>query len=231
MSKRLRESTCLAVAVFLVSTLANSIAMAQLSGLGQVMERAHEAADSVAGTKSLDEFRTWANAYVANPQGDVMLPASWFDKHFDATTAQALKAEYRDASAMYDYGSLGSTVSKQRGKGLTKVVVAMHKDAIDPTATGWQNAALQRMTKKVPLYSLRMMRPEKKVGFSLVSFVYVDGRFAFAGKLSALHDPKGELATKVLCTSEVGRMGELLKKNGHINTSGVEHLKQAGVLK
>ncbi len=225
----LRKSICLALVLGLVATMTDSVAQAQLSGLGQVMERAHETADSVAGTKSLDEFRTWAQTYVANPQADVTLPAGWFDKHFDAATAQALKAEYRAATEMF--GALGSTVSEQRAKGLTKVVVAMHTKAIDPTATGWQNAALQRMTSKVPLYSLRMMRPEKEVGFSLVSFVCVDGRFAFAGKFGALHDCKDDLATKVLCTSEIGRMEKVLKTNGFISTSGVEHLKQAGVLK
>ena len=216
------------VAVVTVA-IGSSPAAAQLSGIGQVLERANEAAASVDGTKSLDEFRAWATAYMDHPQGNVMLPKKWFDSHFDGDTARALKAEYAKAARMY--GGLGAEVAKQKGFGKIKLVVAIHTKAVDPTATGWQNAALQRMTKPTPLYSMRMMQPNAQTGFSLLSFVYTEGRFAFAGKLSALHDPKGDLATKVLCTTPIGKMEKILQDKGLIKTSAVEHLRQVGVLK
>ena len=206
-----------------------SLASAQLSGLGQVMERANEAAAGASGTRSVEDFRLWVNKLIANPQTDVKLPKDWFAKHFDANTARALQADYQES--LRTYGSLAAVITDQKAKGHSKVVVAMHSKAIDPTATGWQNAALQRMTTKVPLYSLRMMRPEAESGLSLVSFVAVDGRFAFAGKLGALHDPKGDLATKVLCTTPLGKFDAMLREKGLIETTGVEHLKKAGVLK
>ncbi|QDT09346.1 hypothetical protein [Planctomycetes bacterium K23_9] len=215
--------------VFLMFLIPCTTVSAQLSGIGQVLERANQTASSVAGTKSLEEFRTWVNAYVANPQGDVLVPLKWFDEHFDAETARALKTEYRQAASMYS--GIGNLVAKQKAQGKTNLELAMHTKAIDPTATGWQNAALQRMTKPTPLYSLRMVRPGATSGFSLVSFVYVDGRFAFAGKLSALHDPQDDLATKILCTTAIEKMEKVLQEKGLIKSSAVEHLKQAGVLK
>ncbi|MGB7347055.1 MAG: hypothetical protein WBD20_22715 [Pirellulaceae bacterium] len=216
------------IALLLLAFDASS-ATAQLSAVGKVLETAENAAASASGQKSVEEFRAWATAYVANPQGDLSLPKEWFDRHFDAATAQKLNAEYRQTSQMI--ARFPSEVAKQRAQGKTNLVVAMHTKAIDPTATGWQNAALQRMTSPTPLYSLRMIAPGKTTGFSLVSFVYADNRFAWAGKLSALHDPGGDLATKVLCTSSIESMEKPLREKGLIKSSGAEHLQQAGVLK
>jgi len=219
-------SVCVVVAACSFALQATT-ATAQLSGVGQVLQRANEAAASAAGTKSLAEFRTWATTYVANPQANVTLPQGWFDQHFDGDTARALKAEYQKGIA--NVNRLPMIVAKQKAQGKTNLVVSMHADAIDSSATGWQNAALQRMTKSTPLYSLRMLAPGKTSGFSLLSFVYADGRFAFAGKFSALHEPK-DLATKVLCTTAIDLIEKTLREKGLIKTSAIEHLQNVGVL-
>ena len=74
-------------------------------------------------------------------------------------------------------------------RGQTRIVVERFTDPADLAATGYQATALTLMRKPVPLYSVRLIS-EADAGpsgvYHLWSFVYVDGRFRWIGKLRAL---------------------------------------------
>jgi hypothetical protein len=70
------------------------------------------------------------------------------------------------------------------------ITVERFADATDTGATGYQAAALSAMARPVPLYSVRLTLPADDAGpevaYHVWSFVDVDGRFRWVGKLRPL---------------------------------------------
>jgi hypothetical protein len=68
--------------------------------------------------------------------------------------------------------------------GRTFVSVTKIESATDDNGTGSQKQALAAMKVKVPLYTVRFReQPGTSSGYTLWSFVYVDGGFRFIGKM------------------------------------------------
>ncbi len=177
----------------------------------------------------LDEFRVWAKDFIVKPHSDLRLPDGWFEKQFGGKTGEKLTLEY--AEFVKDIVRLPQLIRAHRGKGQTEVKVAVTVKAIDRDATGLQNAALQQMKQPVPLYTLRMVKPGEEKGFSLASFVRVDGKFCFAGKMSALNTKPDDLVASVLCNTPLSMMEGLLQEKGLLQGSAEDYLQKIGVLK
>ena len=120
---------------------------------------------------------------------DLALPRArtWFDATFGAA-GERIDAEYQPLA-----GQLAQLVDALRpwiARGPTRVVVERFTDATDPAATGYQAAALAAMERPVALYSARLIVASGDAGppavFHLWSFVDVDGRFRWIGKMRPL---------------------------------------------
>ncbi len=110
--------------------------------------------------------------------------AKWFDEHFPEATAKRLTEEYTELAGRID--TLVDIFPMLHERGQTQLLVERHEDPKDLSATGYQSMAMGAMTKPTRLYSVRWLEPGEDAGFSLWSFVYVDGAFRFAGKMRAL---------------------------------------------
>lgn len=108
-------------------------------------------------------------------------PKAWFGETFEPRIAERLVAEYEPLA-----GGIGHLVNALKGPidaGQTDVK-ADRFDAPDMQgATGYQQTALTRMKKKVPLYSVRLSTRDGKRTFHVWSFVYQNGTFRLVGKM------------------------------------------------
>jgi hypothetical protein len=76
-----------------------------------------------------------------------------------------------------------------KDEGRTKYSIVRVTDSESPEATGFQMLAMRAMKQKVPLYTLRLQRPDGSKSFTLWSFVYVDGGYRMVGRMQQA-DPK-----------------------------------------
>jgi hypothetical protein len=74
-------------------------------------------------------------------------------------------------------------LKKQKEKGRTEFAVEKFVDAADPNACGYQQAAMEAMKVKMPIYSWRATQPGKKAGQHLYNFVFVNGSWKMAGPM------------------------------------------------
>jgi hypothetical protein len=113
-------------------------------------------------------------------------PKAWFNEVFEARIAERLIGEYEPLA-----GGIGHLVNALKGPidaGQTDVK-ADRFDAPDMQgATGYQQVALARMKKKVPLYSVRLSTKDGKRTFHVWSFIYQDGTFRLVGKMREVED-------------------------------------------
>lgn len=150
-------------------------------------------ADSVQGLESL--MRTLVSAIQNDDTGEEARllesmrledPKAWFNDVFEPRIAERLIAEYEPLGA-----GIGHLVNALKGPidaGQTDVK-ADRFDAPDMQgATGYQQAALARMKKKVPLYSVRLSTRDGKRTFHVWSFVHQNGTFRLVGKMRAVED-------------------------------------------
>jgi hypothetical protein len=149
--------------------------------------------DSVQGLESL--MRTLVTAIQNDDAGEEARllesmrledPKAWFNEVFEARIAERLIAEYQPLA-----GGIGHLVNALKGPidaGQTDVK-ADRFDAPDMLgATGYQQVALQRMKKKVPLYSVRLSTKDGKRTFHVWSFVHHNGTFRLVGKMRQVED-------------------------------------------
>lgn len=108
-------------------------------------------------------------------------PKAWFNETFEPRIAERLIAEYEPLN-----GGIGHLVNALKGPidaGQTDVK-ADRFDAPDMQgATGYQQAALAHMKKKVALYSVRLSTRDGKRTFHVWSFVHHNGTFRLVGKM------------------------------------------------
>ena len=113
-------------------------------------------------------------------------PKAWFAEVFEPRIADRLVAEYEPLK-----GGIGHLVNALKGPidaGQTDVK-ADRFDAPDMLgATGYQQAALAHMKKKVPLYSVRLSTRDGKRTFHVWSFVHHQGTFRLVGKMRTVED-------------------------------------------
>lgn len=113
-------------------------------------------------------------------------PKAWFNEVFEPRIAERLVAEYEPLK-----GGIGHLVNALKGPidaGQTDVK-ADRFDAPDMQgATGYQQVALARMKKKVPLYSVRLSTRDGKRTFHVWSFVHHEGTFRLVGKMREVED-------------------------------------------
>lgn len=139
--------------------------------------------------------------------GNLVVPGydAWFKQTFGDEAGARVSAEYAKnvPNASKD---LPKAVAMFITKGRTEVKAERFDDAGNPDANTYQDVAFKAMKAKVPLYSVRLVKPGEKSGTHLYNFVYVDGGFRFTGKMLAL-DPNPE------ATPEVKAMSELRNKD------------------
>ena len=113
-------------------------------------------------------------------------PAAWFNEVFEPRIAERLIAEYEPLKG--GIGHLVSALKAPIDAGQTDVK-ADRFDAPDMQgATGYQQAALARMKKKVPLYSVRLSTLDGKRTFHVWSFIHHQGTFRLVGKMRTVED-------------------------------------------
>jgi hypothetical protein len=121
--------------------------------------------------------------------GELAMPraGAWFAETFGAA-GERIAAEYDPLA-----GQLPQLVDALRpwvSAGPVDIAVERFADPADPGATGYQAAALAAMERRVPLYSVRLTASAGDAGASgvyhLWSFVDVDGRFRWVGKMRPL---------------------------------------------
>ena len=107
---------------------------------------------------------------------------TWFKKVFGDDIGTKLGAEYNSQSSTIPTGLAGIFEGRVKD-GRTIVSVTKVESPTDPNATGLQKRALAAMKTKVPLYSVRFAEKPGMPGYTLWSFVYVDGQFRLVGKM------------------------------------------------
>ena len=113
---------------------------------------------------------------------------AWFKAMFGDETGGKLEAEYGKLvadTAKYE-GQIRELFHERNEKGQTEVAAMRIEKADDKNATGAQKKAMHAMKTPTPLYTIRFTEPGKDAGFTLWSFVYVDGGFRLVGKLKAI---------------------------------------------
>lgn len=154
--------------------------------------------DSVQGLESL--MRTLVGAIQNDDAGEEARllesmrledPKAWFGEVFEPPVAERLVAEYEPLK-----GGIGHLVNALKGPidaGQTDVK-ADRFDAPDMQgATGYQQAALKHMKKKVPLYSVRLSTRDGKRTFHVWSFVHDGATFKLVGKMRAVEEKEPAL--------------------------------------
>jgi hypothetical protein len=140
----------------------------------------------------------WVDAAKAGDKGHVKKmaarmalpdPNKFFTDTFGAEAAERMLAEYNEGSA--DFAAVsGELLTKLvKDEGRSKYSIVRVTDPEDPAATGFQMLAMRAMKQKVPLYTLRLQRPDGSKSFTLWSFVYVDGGYRMVGRMQQA-DPK-----------------------------------------
>lgn len=107
---------------------------------------------------------------------------AWFKKVFGDEKGTKLAEMYAKILPKIE-AELTKAFEERVAKGQTEVKVFKIEKADDPNATGAQKDALAAMKSPVPLYTLKMAKAGEESGFSMWSFVYVDGGFRFGTKM------------------------------------------------
>lgn len=107
---------------------------------------------------------------------------AWFKKVFGEDIGAKLGKDYSSMSSTLPTDLAGIFEGRVKD-GRTIVSVTKVESATDPNATGLQKQALAAMKTKVPLYTVRFAEKAGMPGYTLWSFVYVDGQFRLAGKM------------------------------------------------
>ena len=108
--------------------------------------------------------------------------AAWFKRVFGDEVGAKLAADYAEGTRDLTAG-LGSLFEGRVKDGRTFVSVIKLESAMDSNATGYQKQALAAMKEKVPLYTVKFGAQPGATGFSLWSFVFLDGQFRLVGKM------------------------------------------------
>lgn len=141
-------------------------------GLQKLME------DALAATKAGDKEKV---AALVKP---LVLPdhAAWFKKTFGDEKGAALAEDY-DKMAPRLADELTKLLDARVKDGRTFASAVKIESADDQNATGLQKQAIAAMKEKAALYTVRLGDKPGGSGFTLWSFVFVDGQFRLAGKM------------------------------------------------
>ena len=107
---------------------------------------------------------------------------NWFKKVFGDEIGAKLGAGYNKISPTIPTDLPGIFAGRLK-EGQTIVSVKKVESATGPDGTGLQKQAIAAMKTKVPLYLVRFAEKPGMPGFTLWSFVYVDGQFRLVGKM------------------------------------------------
>lgn len=110
--------------------------------------------------------------------------AAWFKKTFGDEVGAKLDAEYQGLLKDLE-GGLAKLYAKCKADGQT-AVRAIRLEKAGPEATGLQNSAFEAMKTPAVLYTVKLTKPDEKLGMSLWSFAHVDGAFRLVGKMRAV---------------------------------------------
>ena len=111
-------------------------------------------------------------------------PRTWFRDHFGAKRARRLVRGYQPIADNLE--QVANLMKKLRSDGLSELAVSKHQLVDDYQAVVYQTRALKVMQIAAPLYSVRFQSKPKDKVFHLWSFVHVDGRFRYVGKMKTL---------------------------------------------
>lgn len=138
-------------------------------------------------------------------------PETWFRDTFGRALGQELWAEYRP---LHDnIGQLAGVLSGLAAGGQTKLTIERYDKADLPDSVGYQSAALAKMDRPTPLYSVRFGSPDGKKLFHLWSFVFQDGTFRYVGKMRKIIETPAATAPGAIDTLEL-RLREAEKARG-----------------
>jgi hypothetical protein len=129
-----------------------------------------------------------ARAYTLTRSLRLEDPKAWFREQFGDTLGAAVAADYDPQHA--DIERLVDHILELREDGRATASVEKFDAPGDPKAIGYQRAALAKMKRRVPLYSLRLSPSKKKSGFHLWSFVHLGGSFRYVGKMKPVAEAK-----------------------------------------
>jgi hypothetical protein len=106
---------------------------------------------------------------------------AWFGEVFGDELGPPLLAEHEPQR-----GGIGWLASHIKGRietGLVAIRAERFESPDEEAAVGYQSAALARMKKRVPLYSVRFATPDGKKTWHVWSFVHHQGTFRYVGKM------------------------------------------------
>ncbi len=109
---------------------------------------------------------------------------TWMKATFGDELGKALSDQYKPQRD--EIGLLVEVLREQFDKGLTEIDVGRYQTKENPSSTGYQSAAIGKMVKPAPLYSVRLMSKDRKQTFHIWSFVHDKESFRFVGKLRAV---------------------------------------------
>ncbi len=113
---------------------------------------------------------------------------AFFDGTFGSELGEKLSKEYRPLRV--EIGVLAKHLKSKFEAGQRIIETFSFAGEDMQTATGYQNAALEKMKVKRTLYSVRLLNSDKNQSFHLWSFVHFENSFRFIGKLNAVTDKK-----------------------------------------
>lgn len=107
----------------------------------------------------------------------------WLWKTFGREYGSAVSKDFKEAfRGKSFYNIMYETISSIVNRGNTKVKVRKFTGP-SKEAVGIQNNLMEKMINPVPIYSVRLVKPGKKLGNHMYNFVFVDGHFRFMGKM------------------------------------------------
>jgi hypothetical protein len=118
----------------------------------------------------------------------LQLPAAegWFREVFGPELGPTLLAEQEPQRT--GIGWLASHIKGRIESGLVSIRAERFDAPDEPEAAGYQSAALRRMARRVPLYSVRFSTPDGKKSWHVWSFVHYQGTFRYVGKMRRVAD-------------------------------------------
>lgn len=109
---------------------------------------------------------------------------TWMKQVFGDELGAQLSDEYKPQQE--EIGLLAEVLAEQFEQGLTEVEGYRFRTPDVLSATGYQSAALKKMTTQVALYSARLYSPDRSRTFHLWSFVHEENSFRYVGKLRSV---------------------------------------------
>jgi len=113
----------------------------------------------------------------------LQLPAAegWFREVFGPELGPALFLEHEPQRS--GIGWLATHIENRVEAGLASIRVERFDDPDLPGAVGYQSAALGKMQRRVPLYSVRFAAQDGLKSWHVWSFVHHNGTFRYVGKM------------------------------------------------